>query len=70
LDRLPGALQAVTTKWTATTVDLVFASNSRLRALAEVHACGDAQQAFVCDFVSAWAEVMNPDRFAPRELRA
>jgi catalase-peroxidase len=50
-------------KWTGTTVDLVFGSNSQLRALAEVYACDDAQQKFVRDFVAAWAKVMNLDRF-------
>jgi catalase-peroxidase len=50
-------------KWTATTVDLVFGSNSQLRALAEVYASSDAQPAFVRDFVAAWAKVMNLDRF-------
>ena len=50
-------------KWTATAVDLVFGSNSQLRALAEVYATDDAQQKFVQDFVSAWNKVMNLDRF-------
>jgi catalase-peroxidase len=50
-------------KWTGTVVDLVFGSNSQLRALAEVYACGDSQQAFVRDFVAAWSKVMNLDRF-------
>jgi len=50
-------------KWTATVVDLVFGSNSQLRALAEVHACSDSQPAFVRDFVAAWNKVMNLDRF-------
>ncbi len=50
-------------KWTGTAVDLVFGSNSQLRAIAEVYACDDAQQAFVRDFVAAWAKVMNLDRF-------
>ena len=50
-------------KWTGTRVDLVFGSNSQLRAIAEVYACSDSQQAFVCDFVSAWGKVMNLDRF-------
>jgi catalase-peroxidase len=49
--------------WTATTVDLVFGSNSQLRALAEVYACADAQPKFVADFVAAWTKVMNLDRF-------
>ena len=57
-DRRTGAL-----KWTATTVDLIFGSNSQLRALAEVYACDDAKGAFVQDFVAAWAKVMNLDRF-------
>lgn len=50
-------------KWTGTRVDLVFGSNSQLRALAEVYACADAQQKFVRDFVAAWTKVMNLDRF-------
>jgi catalase-peroxidase len=50
-------------KWTATRVDLVFGSNSQLRALAEVYACEDAGEKFVHDFVAAWDKVMNLDRF-------
>jgi catalase-peroxidase len=50
-------------KWTATAVDLVFGSNSQLRAVAEVYACDDSQEMFVRDFVSAWDKVMNLDRF-------
>ncbi len=50
-------------KWTATLVDLIFGSNSQLRALAEVYASSDGQQAFVEDFAAAWAKVMNLDRF-------
>jgi catalase-peroxidase len=50
-------------KWTGTRVDLVFGSNSELRALAEVYACDDSQQKFVSDFVAAWNKVMNLDRF-------
>ena len=50
-------------KWTGTRVDLVFGSNSQLRAIAEVYACDDAQEAFVNDFVAAWNKVMNLDRF-------
>ena len=50
-------------KWTGTRVDLVFGSNSELRAYAEVYGCDDAQQVFVRDFVSAWDKVMNLDRF-------
>ena len=57
-DRKTGAL-----KWTGSRVDLVFGSNSELRAIAEVYACNDAQQKFVQDFVAAWAKVMNLDRF-------
>ncbi|MEQ1709204.1 MAG: catalase/peroxidase HPI [Terricaulis sp.] len=57
-DRATGAL-----KWTGSVVDLVFGSNSQLRALAEVYACGDGQAAFVRDFVAAWDKVMNLDRF-------
>src|SRR5262245_11799918 len=50
-------------KWTGTAVDLVFGSNSQLRAIAEVYACDDAQKSFVADFVAAWGKVMNLDRF-------
>jgi catalase-peroxidase len=57
-DRATGDL-----KWTGTVVDLVFGSNSQLRALAEFYACGDSQQEFVRDFVAAWSKVMNLDRF-------
>jgi catalase-peroxidase len=57
-DRQSGKL-----KWTATRVDLVFGSNSQLRALAEVYACEDSQKKFVQDFVTAWNKVMNLDRF-------
>jgi catalase-peroxidase len=57
-DRRTGAL-----KWTGTRVDLVFGSNSQLRAVAEVYAAADAQAKFVRDFVAAWAKVMNLDRF-------
>jgi len=57
-DRSTGAL-----KWTGTRVDLVFGSNSQLRALAEVYAQEDAQEKFVKDFVAAWTKVMNADRF-------
>ena len=57
-DRQTGAL-----KWTGTVVDLVFGSNSQLRALAEVYATNDAQAKFVRDFVAAWTKVMNLDRF-------
>ncbi len=50
-------------KWTATRADLIFGSNSELRALAEVYACEDAKEKFVQDFVAAWTKVMNLDRF-------
>ena len=50
-------------KWTGTVVDLVFGSNSQLRAIAEVYACSDSQPAFVRDFVAAWSKVMNLDRY-------
>jgi catalase-peroxidase len=50
-------------KWSATRVDLIFGSNSQLRALAEVYACEDSQEKFVHDFVAAWNKVMNLDRF-------
>ena len=51
------------TKWKATRVDLIFGSNSQLRALAEVYACEDSKVKFVNDFISAWVKVMNSDRF-------
>ncbi|WP_279488538.1 catalase/peroxidase HPI [Aeromonas veronii] len=57
-DRRSGAL-----KWTATRVDLVFGSNSVLRAYAEVYAQDDNKEKFVCDFITAWNKVMNADRF-------
>jgi catalase-peroxidase len=57
-DRKTGAL-----RWTGTRVDLVFGSNSQLRALAEVYGSSDAQEKFVDDFVAAWDKVMNLDRF-------
>ncbi len=57
-DRKSGAL-----KWTGTRVDLIFGSNSELRALAEVYGCADAREQFVHDFVAAWSKVMNLDRF-------
>ncbi len=63
-DRATGEL-----KWTGTVVDLVFGSNSQLRALAEVYGCHDSQQTFVRDFVAAWTKVMNLDRF-DLEIRA
>lgn len=47
----------------ATSVDLVFGSNSQLRAIAEVYACDDAKEKFVHDFVAAWTKIMNADRF-------
>jgi catalase-peroxidase len=57
-DRKTGAV-----KWTGTRVDLIFGSNSQLRALAEVYAEDDAKEKFVRDFVAAWTKVMNADRF-------
>lgn len=57
-DRTTGKL-----KWTGTRVDLIFGSNSQLRALAEVYACQDSEQIFVRDFVAVWTKVMNLDRF-------
>ena len=57
-DRETGAL-----RWTASRVDLVFGSNSQLRAIAEVYACDDGEEKFVRDFVAAWDKVMNLDRF-------
>ncbi|MGY8777984.1 MAG: peroxidase/catalase (catalase-peroxidase), partial [Longimicrobiales bacterium] len=50
-------------KWTGTRVDLIFGSNSQLRAIAEVYGCDDGQSALVRDFVAAWDKVMNLDRF-------
>ncbi len=50
-------------KWTGTRSDLVFGSNSQLRAIAEVYACDDSKEAFVKDFVAAWHKVMNLDRY-------
>jgi catalase-peroxidase len=57
-DRITGEL-----KWTGTRVDLIFGSNSQLRALAEVYACDDSAEKFVHDFIAAWNKVMNLDRF-------
>jgi catalase-peroxidase len=57
-DRATGAL-----KWTGTRVDLLFGSNSQLRAIAEVYASDDSKEAFVKDFVAAWSKVMNADRY-------
>ena len=57
-DRATGTL-----KWTGSRVDLIFGSNSQLRALAEVYGCADAQEKFLHDFVAAWNKVMNLDRF-------
>ena len=57
-DRATGEL-----KWTGTRVDLIFGSNSQLRAIAEVYACADSQEKFLRDFVAAWSKVMNLDRF-------
>ncbi|HLN61632.1 MAG TPA: catalase/peroxidase HPI, partial [Symbiobacteriaceae bacterium] len=57
-DRATGEL-----KWTGTRVDLIFGSNSQLRALAEVYGCEDSQEKFLHDFVQAWTKVMNLDRF-------
>ncbi|HXK04951.1 MAG TPA: catalase/peroxidase HPI [Verrucomicrobiae bacterium] len=58
LDRATGEL-----KWTGTRVDLLFGSNSQLRAIAEAYACDDSRETFVKDFVAAWAKVMNLDRY-------
>jgi catalase-peroxidase len=57
-DRTTGDL-----KWTATRIDLIFGSNSQLRAIAEVYGCEDAKEKFVHDFIAAWNKVMNLDRF-------
>jgi catalase-peroxidase len=64
-DRATGGL-----KWTGTRVDLVFGSDSRLRALAEVYACADGAEKFVHDFIAAWDKVMNLDRFGPAPASA
>ncbi len=50
-------------KWTGTRADLIFGSNSQLRAISEVYGCADSPDAFVNDFVAAWGKVMNLDRF-------
>jgi catalase-peroxidase len=57
-DRATGEL-----KWTATRVDLIFGSNSQLRAVAEVYGCEDSQEKFLHDFVAVWNKVMNLDRY-------
>jgi catalase-peroxidase len=57
-DRATGAL-----RWTATRVDLIFGSNSQLRAIAEVYAYEDSREKFLHDFIRAWNKVMNLDRF-------
>ena len=57
-DRKTGSI-----KWTGTRADLIFGSNSELRALAEVYACADGEEKFVSDFAKAWNKVMNLDRF-------
>ena len=62
LDRETGEI-----KWTASRVDLIFGSNSQLRAISEVYASADSKEMFVKDFVAAWTKVMNLDRF---DLRA
>ena len=62
-DVLEGRTRSGEIKWTGTVVDLVFGSNSQLRAIAEVYACSDSQGAFVRDFVAAWNKMMNLDRF-------
>jgi len=66
-DRKTGEL-----KWTGTRVDLIFGSNSQLRALAEVYACEDSKMSFAKDFAAAWAKVMNNDRYdlAPAKRHA
>ena len=66
--KLEGTYEAIeratgSVKWTASRVDLLFGSNSELRAIAEYYACDDAKQAFVADFCKAWTRVMNLDRF-------
>jgi quercetin dioxygenase-like cupin family protein len=63
LDRATGEI-----KWTATRIDLIFGSNSQLRAIAEVYASADSKEIFVKDFVAAWNKVMNLDRFDLRKV--
>ena len=58
MDRASGEV-----KWSATRVDLIFGSNSQLRAISEVYASNDAKQKFVTDFIAAWRKVMNLDRY-------
>ena len=67
-ESVPGVFEGTdsktgTVKWTGTSVDLVFGSNSQLRAIAEVYACSDSKAAFARDFAAAWGKVMNLDRF-------
>jgi len=62
-DTFDGRDSAGEVRWTGSRVDLVFGSNSELRALAEVYASDDAREKFVRDFVAAWVKVMNLDRF-------
>jgi catalase-peroxidase len=62
-DTFEGVDAAGQVRWTGTRADLVFGSNSELRALAEVYASDDAREKFVTDFVAAWTKVMNLDRF-------
>ena len=50
-------------KWSGTRFDLIFGSNSQLRAIAEVYACEDSKDKFISDFIAAWTKVMNLDRF-------
>jgi catalase-peroxidase len=68
----PGVLEGTDRKsgsprWTATIADLVFGSNSQLRAIAEVYACADSPEAFLRDFAAAWSKVMNLDRYDLRK---
>ena len=58
-----GVIKGDELKWTGTRVDLIFGSNSQLRALAEVYGCEDYQGKFLHDFVAVWNKVMNLDRF-------
>ena len=57
-DRVSGSL-----RWTGTRADLIFGSNSELRAIAEVYGCSDGEDKFIHDFIAAWTKVMNLDRF-------
>ena len=69
-ERVRGRDPSGKVEWTATAVDLVFGSNSQLRALSEFYACDDSKEKFVHDFVAAWDKIMNLDRFDLAKSRA